>query len=367
MRSLLKIALLLTVAFAFYACPSDDGGTSIVVRDEEEVYNENIAQIEEFLHTHYVTIDADYNTVFAEIPEGGSQTPIWDMPELVKNFEVELNDISYKMYYLKMNEGQNLNPTPLDSVYASYKGIVFEKVTEVVGSVSTTYTKQTVFDQALTPTWFKLEDVISGWSEIFPLFKTGDFSENPLNGDVSYSNFGAGVMFVPSGLAYFNEEKGLIPAYSPLIFTFGLKGLRYRDHDGDKVLTKDEYREPEVGDIVDYVNGKVDFKKTAKDTDGDGQPDYLDIDDDGDGYLTKTEVRFTYVDGGQTITSYYPFQGATTDDPSTPYDDRRGIPRKFTGPIVSPSTLPSPIEADFTDVARLRRHLDKTCKPPYQN
>ena len=52
MRSLLKIALLLTVAFAFYACPSDDGGTSIVVRNEEEVYNENIAQIEDFLHTH---------------------------------------------------------------------------------------------------------------------------------------------------------------------------------------------------------------------------------------------------------------------------------------------------------------------------
>lgn len=47
MRSLLKIALLLTVAFAFYACPSDDG-TSIVVRNEEEVYNENIAQIEDF-------------------------------------------------------------------------------------------------------------------------------------------------------------------------------------------------------------------------------------------------------------------------------------------------------------------------------
>ena len=92
MRSLLKIALLLTVAFAFYACPSDDGGTSIVVRNELEVYNENIDQIEEFLHTHYVTIDADYNTVFAEIPEGGTQQAIWEMTEL-DTIQRKLNDI----------------------------------------------------------------------------------------------------------------------------------------------------------------------------------------------------------------------------------------------------------------------------------
>ena len=71
-------------------------------------------------------------------------------------------------------------------------------------------------------------------------------------------------MFVPSGLGYYNIEKALIPAYSPLIFTFSLKRLRYRDHDGDKILSKYEYG--------------PDLSEDAIDTDGDDYYDYLDVD-----------------------------------------------------------------------------------------
>jgi hypothetical protein len=44
--------------------------------------------------------------------------------------------------------------------------------------------------------------------EIFPEFKTGTYSSNT-DGTVSYSDFGADVMFIPSGLAYFNKVQEL--------------------------------------------------------------------------------------------------------------------------------------------------------------
>ncbi|WP_147676629.1 hypothetical protein [Algibacter pacificus] len=51
------------------------------------------------------------------------------------------------------------------------------------------------------------------------------------------------------------------------------------DDDGDNVLTADENPDPDG-------NGNLD---DAQDTDGDGTPDYLDDDDDGDGVLTRDE------------------------------------------------------------------------------
>ena len=61
--------------------------------------------------------------------------------------------------------------------------------------------------------------VIRGWSEIFPRFKAGTYVGNP-DGTISYSDFGAGIMFLPSGLGYYNNVAGSIPSYSNLIFTF---------------------------------------------------------------------------------------------------------------------------------------------------
>src|SRR5690606_23988481 len=55
------------------------------------------------------------------------------------------------------------------------------------------------------------------------------------------------------------------------------------DDDGDNVLTKDENPDPNGDGIFD----------DAQDTDGDGIPDYLDNDDDGDGVLTRDEETDT--------------------------------------------------------------------------
>ena len=59
----------------------------------------------------------------------------------------------------------------------------------------------------------------------------------------------------------------------------GIPNYKDIDDDGDNVLTKDENPDPNGDGILD----------DAQDTDGDGTPDYLDTDDDGDGILTRDE------------------------------------------------------------------------------
>lgn len=259
----LNYKLLLLVPFLIFliGCPKDDQ-TSIEIRPFAEVYAEDLAEIETFMQTHKISVDADYNVTFSEITTSNPGTPIKDRSDL--QFKtITQNDINYKLYYIKLRNGIHENPTKLDSIYASYKGYK---------------TDLSVFDAAQNPIWFRLDEVIQGWQEIFPDFKTSDplTTSNP-DGTVSFNNFGAGIVFIPSGLAYFNNPAGTIGAYTPIIFSFKLMKLRYRDHDRDKILSKDEYG--------------TSFALTAIDSDGDGQVDYRDFDDDNDGRLTKTELQ----------------------------------------------------------------------------
>lgn len=358
MRSLLKIVFFAAFFSFLTSCRPDDSTSTIENREYSEVYEEDEVEIEEYLKSNYIEFDADNNATVTKIPEGGTQTSIWNQystdggltfPSIpVKNdARVSLatdgrvdDDVDYKLYYIKLNQGGGTTPTSVDSTLVAYKGWNMSNV---------------VFDENQSGAWFSFPSTISaisGFRQILKEIRTEVSNiENP-DGSVTRNDFGNIIVFIPSGLAYFAGSRTNIPAYSPIVFQIKLFSLKERDHDGDRVLSKYE----DLNNDNDYFND---------DTDGDKIPDFIDMDDDADGFLTKEEVKFTYLDGLITKTKYYPFNGAASDDLSTPYDDRRGIPRKFTGPINS--GLPSPQESDFTDPARLRRHLDKTCKPPYQS
>lgn len=339
MKSLIKIVLVLGLFIGFYSCQPDDSTSTQPLRPYNEVYEEDIQKIEDFLQTHYVTIDSDYNTTFTKIPDGGSQIPVWDMPELVRDFEVELHDITYKLYYLKLREGTGESPTRVDSTLVGYKGNTFYKTT--VDGVED-YT-QTVFEETVNPVWFSLDRVIKGWAEIVPQFKIGTYSSNA-DGTISFQDFGVGVMFIPSGLGYFASGSASIPSYSPLIFNFKLYNLKRMDHDRDGILSMYEYGDPLDGER---------FKKDPIDTDGDDRPDYLDVDDDADGHLTKTEIKKPLpLLPGQGTSLNYPFD-PIADDPTTTLVDE-----------TEPKGIPS-ASGDGTTPTRLRRHLDKTSKPPF--
>lgn len=255
---------------------------------------------------------------------------------------VSVGGVDHKVYYLPFINSDNDNgsagvssgkgdkPTVVDSIKVCYRGRLLDNTT---------------FDnKERIPTVFNLRNLIQGWREIFPLFGAGEEDANTYasTGVILYKKYGAGVMFLPSALGYYNRTQLTIPAYSPLIFNFKLMSVNYTDDDYDWIDSKDE--------AYDIVTGTYNF---SKDTDGDGRPDYLDQDDDGDGYTTKDEIRKpTPLLANQGTSAYYPFN-PIADNPLTPSineSEPKGIPDK---------------NGDGTTSTRVRRHLDPSAKPPY--
>ncbi|MES2747340.1 MAG: FKBP-type peptidylprolyl isomerase [Bacteroidota bacterium] len=357
MKNVFKVVFLVVLTGLVVSCNKNDDPEIVPLRDYTVQYASDIEAIKTFLKTHKLPSAALNPNTMQHLDFGPSipeldPTSIWGTDATTPNanllhWDVEKDNITYTIYYLQLQQGSattSKSPCNLDGILAAYEGQLLDG---------------TVFDSDFYPqSYFNLNGVIRGWSEIFPKFKSGSYVSNP-DGTIDYSNFGAGIMFIPSGLAYYSNSPSSIPSYSPLIFSFKLYEVQRIDNDGDGVYS---FQEDINGD--GYIR---DNETTFEDdTDHDGIPNALDVDDDGDNYLTKEEIRYTKLGN----TYYYPYEGALVNDPSTPQDETLGIPRAFTGPIAAPvppatTGLPMPGPSDFTDPLRLRRHLDATAKPPY--
>jgi hypothetical protein len=285
--------ILSIITISLFSCSKNNNVAEITPPREYAVqYATDITDIEEYLKTNYITVSADQDVVITKIPSGGTQQSIWNQTTYeLKSKDVSLHDIVYKLYYLVLREGTQERPTNVDGVLAAYKGEYLEQITtEGVTSLNAKQFEEVKYPQQI----LSLFSTITGWAEIFPEFKTGTFSSNT-DGTVSYSDFGAGVMFIPSGLAYFNKGAGTIPSYAPLVFSFKLYAIQRLDQDGDGIPS---YLEDVNGDGFMRIlpAGVV----NPDDTDGDGIPNFLDVDDDGDNKTTRLEI--TKTDG-----SLYPF------------------------------------------------------------
>lgn len=284
--------LLLTIisSAALFSCKKDDDSTYVEPpRDRATQYAADLVSIEDYLQSHYLTVTNDVHgnplPVINKIPAGGSQTSIWNQTDYPLQFKTITNEqriysaanplvgdliddpVEYKLYYLNFREGTGISPTQVDSTYITFKGNNLEDV---------------VFDQNPNPYKSSQQELVLGLRKILQYFKTGDTSNNPNNpGNTIFSNHGVGIVFIPSGLGYFEQPKTNLPAYSPMVFTFNLVGVKYQDTDGDGVLSVNEDLNNN-GDLYD------------DDTDGDGIPNFLDSDDDGDGVLTIFEVSDSF-------------------------------------------------------------------------
>jgi FKBP-type peptidyl-prolyl cis-trans isomerase FkpA len=360
---------LIATVVSISSCNKDDDSDAVTPPiPYAEQYPKDIAAIEDYLKANQFTVLSnpgfpnDQDVTISKITDAATQPSIWsylDSPTLPRltSRNVSLHGITYKVYTLVIREGLKGGTTPsggeypcnVDGVFSGYKGTLLDG---------------TVFDSSNNGQMlFNLDGnthdgggaVIRGWSEGFPQFKTGWLESNN-DGTVKYNDFGVGVMFLPSGLGYYNRVQGVIPAYSPLVFSVKLYALVRYDHDLDGIPS---YQEDLNGDR--YVNNFIAGVSNPDDTDKDGIPDFLDFDDDGDNYATRGEIK-------DANGKYYPY-GALEDDPLTTIDERIGIPRKFglKDPNLPQSdTNPrEPKLEDFTDPNRLRRHLDPTCFPPY--
>jgi hypothetical protein len=282
--------ILLLTSIVLFSCSKDDEEKAPPVppRDFTEQYIKDKDSIEKFLKTHYLTattVNGQPDITFTKIPPGGGQTSIWNNTQYPLQSKTVKNDnrntnltdgrvedpVDYKLYYLILNEGGGQRPTTIDSTYTSYKGMTLDN---------------NVFQSSDNPLWFVFPRItindaaaISGYRQFLPLLKTAaSVVVDPVSGQAQFTDMGVGVVFIPSGLAYFQNPPSGIVAYSPLIFRIRLHTLRSRDHDGDGVSSNNE-------DLNNNGNPYDD------DTDGDKIPNFLDVDDDGDTYFTRFEIK----------------------------------------------------------------------------
>lgn len=330
--------ILLVTSLSLFSCSNNnDSATVEPLRDYSVQFTTDNATIEDYLKTYYITVtnhsgfSDDQDVVFTKIESGGTQSPVWSylnstsFPKLLTR-EVKLHNITYKVYYLVLREGIGEKPTNADAVLASYRG---DYLTQVAATTTTAASlTATKFEESKYPqNFFSLTNTITGWSEIFPQFKKGNYTTNA-DGTVTYSDFGAGVMFLPSGLAYYAAGSGSIPSYSPLVFSFKLYEIQRLDQDSDGILTylEDLNGDGYVYDFRNTTNYPTTPTSNPDDTDGDGIPNFNDVDDDGDNYTTKLEIK----------------------NPVT------GLPYSFV-------TIPD-CSGNTTNATRVKKHLDKNCR-----
>ena len=378
--------ILLLAGISLVSCSKkddDDDAVVVPLNDYTVQYKADNDSIVKYLNTNYITVTnapgtpQDQDVVISKITDPATQPSIMSylnsatFPKLLTR-DVYNDDITYKVYYLVLREGTGQNPVNTDKVVVDYKGNLLNG---------------TVFDSSngipikalLWPYDPRGADgsfpVIDGWSEIFPKFKTGT-STTANNGVITYNDFGAGVMFLPSGLAYYQSAQTNIPAYTPIVFSFKLYDLQRLDHDQDGVYDYQEDVNPNpdgyLYDFTDKAKYPNPPASLVDDTDGDTYADFVDGDDDGDGYTTRFELTKPTGATYSGVSKYYPYD-PILDNPNTPNTDESeiwGIPRRPTGALADPAKPESVtnsrafVPEDYTAPGRLRMHVDKTY--PYQ-
>ncbi len=322
--------ILLITTVSFFSCSKNNTDTTVEpLRDYAVQYAADNTDIEEYLKTNYITVTNhagfvdDQDVTYTKITNAATQPSIYSYlnsatyPKLLSR-DVSLHDIVYKLYYLILRPGVGQSPCNVDGVLAAYHGEYLTRVAATTTAAA--YLTSTLFEETKFPqTFFGLNTTITGWSEIFPQFKTGTYTSNA-DGTVTHTDFGAGVMFLPSGLGYYNTTSGSIPSYSPLVFSFKLFEIQRLDTDGDGILN---YQEDVNGD--NYMRTLSTGVINPDDTDSDGIPNFLDTDDDGDNYATKLEIK----------------------NPAT------GLAFPF-------ADIPN-CSGNTTDPARIKKYLDKNC------
>ena len=254
------------------SCNKDDDNT-IEIRDYSEQVITDEGTIEEYLKSHYYNYE-DFNSLNSfevdikvridTISDAtANKTPLFDQVT-VKTLNVSDSDgleTPHKLYYIIAREGIATNPSIVDSVYITYKGML---------------TDNYVFDERRYPAWLDLANSLQGFREGVSELKSGEFKQNS-NGTIQYSSYGVGLFFLPSGIGYFENTTANIPEYSPLIFSVSLMTSNPTDHDNDGILS-----------INEDIDGDGD--PFYDDTDGDNLWNMYDSDDDGDGTLTINEL-----------------------------------------------------------------------------
>lgn len=268
----------LCLTLSILSCKKDDNTTTptIEIRDRVEQQIVDNDSLIGYFETHYYnSSDFESNTdpsisdlEITELLDGEMvPTGFTLLMDAVETKTTVYAETDYQFYILKLHQGGGDSPTFVDKVRINYEGRLLN---------------ETVFDATATPVSFNLLSLIPGWSKVMPNFSAAEGFVDVGDGTIDYVNHGVGVMFLPSGLAYFSSATAGISAYSPLIFEFELFQIFQNDDDLDGIPS-----------YLEDLNGDGEFSLEFDDTDSDNIPNYVDTDDDGDGVLTENEITIT--------------------------------------------------------------------------
>jgi len=273
MKIKLNLFFVLLASLVFYACPNDDDNITVVPeadRTEQQAIDGPL--LIEYLENHYYNSDElaglsnpSMNDIVVTELGDGETVPAGHtlLMDAVVTGNVNYQDADYVYYYLNVNQGGGNSYQFTDDLRLNYSGNTLEEL---------------VFDSSASPVVFDLTGTIPGWTIIAPNFNTaGSFELNP-DGTVSYEDAGVGMMFLPSGLAYFSASPPGLTSYENLIFRFEIFQSEENDHDLDGVPS-----------YLEDIDGNGFVIDEEDDTDDDNIADFLDQDDDGDGVLTINE------------------------------------------------------------------------------
>ena len=268
-----KLILLFFFILINISCRPDDEDQEEPPRDYLVQSLDDDERLVQYLKSHYYNYQ-DFNNIMDDYKEIKIDTILSSNNNLKSLFDLAVQTsiplasnqgeiIDHKLYHIVVKDGIRVDDKPsiADSVYLSYKGKLLDG---------------NEFDKKTSPVWFDTANVIRGFRYGLQYFSPGNFVERE-NGTIDFKKFGRGLIFIPSGLGYFNNVQTNIPSYSPLIFEVSIFTINRADHDDDGVLSIDE-------------DPNNDGNPYNDDTDEDGVINMYDEDDDGDGILTKDEL-----------------------------------------------------------------------------
>tara|TARA_R110002050_G_scaffold190539_2_gene325217 strand:- start:14242 stop:15189 length:948 start_codon:yes stop_codon:yes gene_type:complete len=285
-----NVYYLLIIAITIISCKKDDTSIEIIPPTAiSEIIVQDEAKLQEYFATHFYNYEQfknpkpefDYKIEIDTIAGANSDKISLKDSEnfgfktvVVKSENVGITDgteeIAHKVYYLIARQGLGASTTFADSTYVKYEG---------------TLLNGDVFDSSNAPIWFDLPNLVPGFAHGITSLKAGSGYDDNGDGSFEVKDYGIGMIFIPSALAYYSNVQATIPAYSPIIFKIDLLAVNPADHDSDGIPS---YLE-DIDGNGRLANDNTDFD-IEESTTFNFIPNYLDADDDGDGTPTSEEI-----------------------------------------------------------------------------
>lgn len=325
MKRLFAVLSLLVIGLLATNCKKDDNPSDYIevpLRDIKEVYTENIESIEEYLKNNYIiengesiAFDSITSTKYAGqsvlADDSRLQSVIMNNDDYLAvpytniynnrtyyQYYKSADTIQYKIYYMVINQGEGKTASPIDSIFIKRRNY------NIKNELSSSTFNGDFY--SFPPTLAEYTSgkspkrMYTGERQILKFIKTATNITTTPDGTITYDESSAGriIAFIPSGLGQFNETFGKISAYTPWITDITLINSLERDHDLDGIPSKYEVEQIKPAEEL-TIHDYFDY-----DTNDNAVPNFLDMDDDGDGISTKDEISYKDENGK---TKYYSY------------------------------------------------------------